>query len=91
MVIFHLKPKESNVFVIKKFILKALLEKYFITSYDIPSLIFSNLVADVIPAKRKRKIITPAESKTVTYTENTAPKPSEQTVSPAKRTEHEST
>ncbi|XP_055304431.1 modifier of mdg4 [Sitodiplosis mosellana] len=46
--------------------------------------------ADVIPAKRKRKIVTPAESKTVTYSENSPQKPSEQTVSPvAKRTEHE--
>lgn len=41
--------------------------------------------ADVITAKRKRKIITPTETKTITYTENDNPKSSEQTVSPAKR------
>ncbi|XP_031625351.1 modifier of mdg4-like isoform X2 [Contarinia nasturtii] len=46
--------------------------------------------ADVIPAKRKRKIITPAETKTVTYAENNAPKPAGESASPvAKRAEHE--
>lgn len=52
---------------------------------------FFYITADIsqIPAKRKRKILTPAETKSVTYTENTL-KPSDQTVSPAKRTEHES-
>lgn len=43
------------------------------------------ITADVIPAKRKRKILTPSESKTVTYTENNASK-TEQITSPAKRT-----
>lgn len=47
--------------------------------------------AEVIPAKRKRKILTPSETKTVTYAEDTASKTTEQNLSPvAKRVEHDS-
>lgn len=52
--------------------------------------LFLFISADVIPAKRKRKFVTPVESKTITYAENNAQKSSEQSVtSIAKRTEHD--
>lgn len=56
--------------------------------------IFGEFIAEVIPNKRKRKIITSTPSgakQTITYAENNASKTTEPTASPiAKRVEHES-
>lgn len=55
-------------------------------------ILFDKFTAEVIPTKRKRKIITtPSDPKPITYTENNASKITEQTTSPVtKRVEHDS-